>query len=128
LIKNSKFKQIHNKERYKYFCFSNIFPIASDEYLLLFSSPLTALVKLVKERLFSLKNKSVNFGETEFTLISVHLFNLSIRVNSLIITGTPAVISIAKKDFKKYNTFNSTKIVLKFLKIRTLITSKGGIN
>jgi CRISPR-associated endoribonuclease Cas6 len=78
LLRDSKYDYIHNKKGYKFFCFSNIFPITNvlkknSIYNLLLSSPSNEIVKDVCETMIRLQKMAteINIGHMKFSINSV---------------------------------------------------------
>ena len=111
LIYNSikdHYLELHDKQGYKYFCFSNIFPIENpkenDIRNLLISSPDKNLIKTLIENL----PERINIGEMSFSMENIKLLTHSLNKNSKIIAATPIVIRIPPHNYEKYN-INSDK-------------------
>ena len=74
LIRDTPFSLLHDKKGYKYFCFSNIFPIGdikkNDERNLIISSPSDSFINIIEEKIkiLSEQDKAINIGEYQFKL------------------------------------------------------------
>lgn len=108
IVRNSKFAAMHNKARYKFFCFSNIFPFIPNrplqigkEYNLLISSPNFEFINYLNNKI-KLK-ASLNLGNYTFSVINTQQFTIDLQENSSLVTATPVVISIPKSMFEKYS-------------------------
>jgi len=108
LIKGSAFDYIHSKVGYKFFCFSNIFPLgnihAGELKKLLISSPSSHFIKYLYNRLrqFS-KNEYVRIGDMYFYVDSIRVFKVRIPSSDfMILTSTPVIIRIPRKYFELY--------------------------
>jgi len=110
LIGNTEFRDIHNSNTYKFFCFSNIFPPTmvkrGEVRHLLFCSPDPHLVKSVfshiKQNL--VENGVINIGDQQYRIKSSELLETKITERSCIIrTSTPLSIRIPEKAYAIYN-------------------------
>jgi len=105
LLKDTRYSELHNKKGYKFFCFSNLFPIGStkkgDIKQFLISSPNKDLIKVLKEKLTSLTQ--VRIGSINFKINSITKIEPKIPSRVKLITGTPIVIRIPKQNYSKYN-------------------------
>lgn len=97
------YPKIHDKKSYKFFCFSNIFPIGDikegSARKLLISSPDNTLIKLLNENI----PEKISVGEmlfevTEKTLIESKLNFLPSRI----ISATPIIIRIPQRKYQEY--------------------------
>ena len=108
LLKESEYSVLHDKVGYKFFCFSNIFPIGEmkigDKRNLLISSPDRLFIKTLESRLKGLidENKAINIGEMSFKIIDILLLKTRLRKNCRIISATPIIIRIPEKNYEKY--------------------------
>ncbi|MEM3374256.1 MAG: CRISPR-associated endoribonuclease Cas6 [Candidatus Woesearchaeota archaeon] len=102
LLKNSIF-DIHDKRKYKFFCFSNIFPIEeikTDKIRnLLISSPNKDFIYWLKGKIS--EEKIIEIGEMQFELVDLKIINQELY--NRLITGTPIVVRIPKNRYKEYN-------------------------
>lgn len=108
LLKGSKYDYLHNKKGYKFFCFSNIFPVTAklsknDIRNLIISSPDYEFIEVIDSALN--KNNSIKVGNMDFTIVDRQKILPKIRKNIpfKLITGTPIIIRIPFKKFKEYN-------------------------
>ncbi len=104
LLKDSGYSGLHDKPGYKFFCFSNIFPIGDfkegDSRNLLISSPDPYFVRILESALTT--KTSLNIGELQFNITSIKTLKPRIGNNSKIISATPIVIRIPEKNYGKY--------------------------
>lgn len=109
LLKGTRFHHIHDKKGYKFFCFSNIFPIGEIKREgvrnLLISSPDEAFIRVIHERLLKISDNAVRerIGALEFRVLDVSIvpereFNGFISL----INGTPIVVRIQKERYDEY--------------------------
>jgi CRISPR-associated endoribonuclease Cas6 len=109
LLRNSKFKQIHDKEGYKFFCFSNIFPAydlkQGDVRHLLISSPDRDFVRHISSKFHEKKRsgEKVSVGSMEFDVKKVETLHVSLKVPFTVITGTPIVVRVPREKYEKFN-------------------------
>jgi len=108
LAKNTDFEKVHDRERYKYFCFSNIFPFEPGEplkesrnYNLLISTPENNFLTFLQGRFRS--GFIFDLGEYEFEVVNCKKVNPKVTPESKLKTSTPAVASIPKSLYDKYN-------------------------
>jgi CRISPR-associated endoribonuclease Cas6 len=109
LLKGSKFENIHDKEGYKFFCFSNIFPASDlkvrDIRHLIISSPNGHFIKHIADRLEELMNSKryITIGNMEFDIKMVKPFDIKLKMPVTLITGTPIVIRIPRAKYERFN-------------------------
>ena len=105
LLRGTPYTVIHDKKGYKFFCFSNIFPIGDfktgDKRRLLISSPELGLIRVLEEKLRNI-DYPINIGETSFELLSVKTLKTKIPNNFTLITATPIILRIPRKNYEKY--------------------------
>ncbi len=116
LLRGSIYDQIHDKQGYKFFCFSNIFPardlLQNDLRTLIVSSPNGEFIKYLYEILqLSLgRGREVMIGIMKFKIDS--LDKLIVKLPNTtpfgLITGTPIIVRIPKEKYKGYD-FEQTK-------------------
>jgi len=108
LLKGTVYSNIHDKRGYKFFSFSNIFPPkdvkAGVIRQLLISSPDRNFMKILKDKLdiFKKEGKTVNIGEMLFEVKNIFILEPKLGRSCELITGTPIVIRIPKKNYEKY--------------------------
>jgi len=109
LIANTEFRDIHNLNTYKFFCFSNIFPptmVKTGQLRhLLFCSPDLHLVKSaflhIKQNLIE---NEINIGDQQYRIKASELLETKVTDGSCIIrTSTPVSIRIPEKAYDIYN-------------------------
>src|SRR5829696_8842015 len=97
LLKGSKYDYIHDKEGYKFFCFSNIFPandLKKDNLrTLIISSPDNEFTGYLHNAASSLK-EDIRIGAMRFRVESSHPIDIETPdgLPFTLITGTPIVI------------------------------------
>jgi CRISPR-associated endoribonuclease Cas6 len=108
LLKESTYKDLHNKQGYKFFSFSNIFPSADmhegEPRKLLVSSPDTELIHIFKERLDDLHNEGghVNIGEMSLSIENVSVLEPRVGHSCILAPGTPIIVRIPKANYARY--------------------------
>jgi CRISPR-associated endoribonuclease Cas6 len=117
LLRDTPYSVLHDKKGYKFFCFSNIFPVPEDGKIkrgdkknLLISSPDKLFINFLEEKVK--ERKEINIGEMQFELNNVKRLKVKLKKNFKIITATPIVIRIPEKNYEKY------KIPMEFRKKR----------
>lgn len=109
LLKGSKYDYVHDKEGYKFFCFSNIFPAKdlkkNDIRTLIISSPDKEFVYHLNEMLLRLSNLEIKIGGMRFKVDYVDKLDVRLPRNSpfTLITGTPIIIRIPREKYKAYD-------------------------
>jgi len=109
LLKETEYNILHDKKGYKFFCFSNIFPVGTikigDIKNLLISSPDHLFVKFLEEELKKLvdSGKAINIGEMLFKVENVSLIKTKLGRNCRLISATPIVIRIPEKNYDRYD-------------------------
>ncbi len=108
LLRDAGIDSLHDKKGYKFFCFSNIYPIAAmksgDSRNLLFSSPDERIIKGVHAGLKNLneKNAPINIGDMQFSIADISIVRPKLSDNAKIITATPITIRIPEKNYDNY--------------------------
>ena len=110
LIKKSSYHDVHDKKGYKFFCFSNIFPVKDlrigEEFNLLISSPdlkfIDNIEETIKRRIIT--NSKIQIGSMVFQIESTKRFEYNFNQGSLVtmITGTPIIVRIPRDKYKEY--------------------------
>ncbi len=107
-LKDGKFDFIHNKLGYKFFCFSNIFPVSylrkNDVRNLIISSPNQYLISYLYHKLQRLMGSFLEIGKMKFSLSSVDQFEIELFSSNkiTIVTGTPIIIRIPIEQYDLY--------------------------
>jgi CRISPR-associated endoribonuclease Cas6 len=114
LLKGSRFEDLHDKDGYKFFCFSNIFPYSSmmkkgEKKYLLISSPSKEFIDYITDRLKEYKNRSlIGIGNMKFLLKNIETIDYQIKRRSYrgetvrLITATPIIIRIPRLKYEKF--------------------------
>lgn len=110
LIREGGLGQVHEKQGYKFFCFSNIFPFGDfekgRERNLLISSPDPDLITAIERSSVSLakSGKALFVGRLQFSLSGVSRpFRIDANSSEVIVrSATPIVMRIPKSRYKEY--------------------------
>lgn len=105
LLEGSKYHYVHDKDGYKFFCFSNIFPAydlrVGESRTLIVSSPNGEFIEYLKSILSKPWNQQVTVGKMKFSV--EHVDEMTIRLPDAapysLITGTPIVVRIPKEKY-----------------------------
>ena len=107
-IKDTKYGHIHDKDGFKFFCYSNIIPITNpimngDIRKIIISSPDPNFISVLHDQ-FHKSNKAINIGNMKFRVDSVNKLEVKIpsHVPFNLITGTPIIIRIPREKYSKY--------------------------
>jgi CRISPR-associated endoribonuclease Cas6 len=108
LLEGSKYHYVHDKEGYKFFCFSNVFPAAAlrtgDYRTLIVSSPDDEFISYLYGLLNKPWNVDVKVGSMKFKIDSIEKLSPRIPDGSVdLITGTPIIIRIPKEKYQMYD-------------------------
>ena len=108
MLRHSKFRQIHDKQGYKFFCFSSIFPAYNlengDTRHLIISSPDRDFIEYISSTLREkrLSGENICIGSMEFKINRIETIRPPFKVPCTIITGTPIIIRVPKEKFRKF--------------------------
>ncbi len=115
LLYDTDYHSLHDKSGYKFFCFSNIFPIGDikeeDKRNLLLSSPDEKQIDVMESKLNSINGKNINIGEMSFQLMGVSRIKPRIENGSRLVSATPIVIRIPERNYKKYGIDSDKKYI-----------------
>lgn len=117
ILKEDKYHELHDKKGYKFFCYSNIFPIENNKQgsikNLLISSPNEKFIEVLKEKFEEIKEKDklANIGEMSFKIEDISIINPKIRKNCRLVTATPITIRIPSYNFGVYGINSDKKYV-----------------
>ena len=110
LLKDTRYHYIHNTGNYKFFCFSNIFPVTKDLQMndlrtLIISSPDRDFIECLSQRLYGLNHRELKIGRMKFRVDSIEKFMLKVpkELPFTLITGTPIIIRVPRVNYKMYN-------------------------
>ena len=109
LLRDAGFAEVHEKEGYKFFCFSNLFPIGDmekgDAVKLLLASPSAALLTAIKRALQGAAEERgvLNIGEMSFELMELKELVVKLSSKGLrVLTATPVIIRIPERNYERY--------------------------
>ncbi len=113
LLKDTEFGEMHNQPRFKFWCFSDMFPpndfVEGEDKYLLISSPRKEFINVLYEKLDNLGDISLN--NFKFEVSEVKKFDL--KVKNKFITGSPIVL-YKDKDRGKFIKFYDDNFDLMF--------------
>ena len=117
LLRDSGFGGLHDKRGYKFFCFSNIFPIkdimgAGEAFNLIISAPNAELISSVESALGNIladaeakggaANVNVNIGEMSFEVVGFKKLETKLNRKSLrVLTATSVIIRIPERNYER---------------------------
>ncbi|GIU72683.1 MAG: CRISPR-associated protein Cas6 [Candidatus Nitrosocaldaceae archaeon] len=99
-IKDSKLSYIHNKDSYKFFCFSNLFPLNSNIKKLIISSPHKEFIDYLYE-VFE-NRKILKIGSMNFKVSRIKKFKVRVKKRVKLVTATPIIIRIPRDKYEEY--------------------------
>lgn len=108
LLRDSKYHYIHNKEGYRFFCFSNIFPAKNleknDLRTLMITSPDNEFIDYLFNALLQPNVLKVKIGSMKFRIDYVDKLIVRIPISSpfTLVTGTPIIVRIPKDKYELY--------------------------
>jgi CRISPR-associated endoribonuclease Cas6 len=100
---------MHDKKNYKFFCFSNIFPVydfkINDERTLIIAAPDNDFIDFLYEHLNNkiIINDDIKINYMHFKIENLKKLELDVNTYSLLITNTPVIVRIPKERYIKYN-------------------------
>jgi len=105
MLRKSGYGELHDKKGYKFFSFSNIFPIKDMEEgesaHLIIASPDQKLISSLEAALDDVAR--INIGEMSFELVGVRKLNTRLKRGSLrLLTATPVIIRIPERNYERY--------------------------
>ncbi|MEM2100803.1 MAG: CRISPR-associated endoribonuclease Cas6 [Candidatus Nitrosocaldus sp.] len=114
MLKGSRFEDLHDKDGYKFFCFSNIFPYSSmmkkgERKYLLISSPSSEFINYIAKELKKYKNDHIiTLNNMKFLLKDIEVIDYKIKRDCRddtirLITATPIIIRIPRRKYEKFN-------------------------
>ncbi|HIQ49934.1 MAG TPA: CRISPR-associated endoribonuclease Cas6 [Nanoarchaeota archaeon] len=112
LLKDTAYSILHDIKTYKFFCFSNIFPVNEDYVInsgekkfLIISSPDRIFLKIIENKLKEKQKncEEIRIGEMCFEIENVKKLKVKINKNSVLISATPIIIRIPERNYDKYN-------------------------
>jgi len=109
LLRETEFGRLHDKGGYKFYCFSNIFPIkdmktgASSQ--LIIASPNKNLIASLEGALqkVSADEKVINIGEMSFEILKFKKLVTKLKQKDLrVLTATSVIIRIPERNYERY--------------------------
>ncbi len=109
ILKDTSLNNLHNKNSYKFFCFSNIFPVENfkkdKNYQFIVSSPDQNFINILKKQLEV--KKEINIGKNKFLIEKVLGIKPRIVFPLKLITDTPIIVRIPKEKYQEYGIHSS---------------------
>jgi len=111
LLRGTGYESLHDKERYKFFCFSNLVPPTrtisrGSQKTWMISSPDEAFIKTVKEKLTAHEGNSIRLGRMAFRVEQAELRRVILPSSAfqeiMLSSGTPVVVRIPQYRWKEY--------------------------
>ena len=108
LLKESKFSKIHDKEGYKFFCFSNVFPVDYQDEKevrhMLISSPNPSFIKHITSCLQDRRNmqETIAIGSMQFLVKDAEIVYISPKLPCTLMSSTPILIRIPKEKYERF--------------------------
>lgn len=104
LLKGSKYDYVHDKDGYKFFCFSNIFPAydlkEGQQRTLIVSCPDDEFIQYLYDVLTKPWNRTVAVGSMKFHLADLEKISTAVPNSHVrLITGTPVITRIKRAAF-----------------------------
>jgi len=111
LLRGTSYESLHDKARYKFFCFSNLVPPTraisrGSQKTWMISSPDEAFIKTIKEKLTAHEGRSIRLGKMIFWLEQADgrkvTLSSSAFQETVLSSGTPIVVRIPQYRWKEY--------------------------
>jgi len=111
LLRGTSYESLHDKARYKFFCFSNLIPpartISRDSVrTLVISSPNDTFIRTIQERLAAHQGLPIRLGRMTFKVERVEHHSVILPSSGLeeivLTSGTPIVVRIPPYRWKEY--------------------------
>ncbi|MEM2857097.1 MAG: CRISPR-associated endoribonuclease Cas6 [Candidatus Nitrosocaldaceae archaeon] len=111
MLKGSRFEDIHDKDGYKFFCFSNIFPYSSiikkgDKKHLFISSPSDDLIMYIAKRVREHKRSKdvISVGAMKFLINGLKIIRCTLNKSQFtFIAATPIIVRIPREKYTGLN-------------------------
>lgn len=118
LLRGNRKYDVHNKQGYKFFSFSNIFPIGemkkNNVYNLILSSPNNSFVSSLRRELESLDD--IEIGRMKFRVNFCDQFEVMLpKFGFSLITGTPIIMRIRRERYEDYDNMKSVRKYYKYI-------------
>jgi len=111
LLRGTSYQSLHDKKRYKFFCFSNLIPPTraisrGSQKTWMISSPEEAFIKTIEETLTTHEGQSIRLGRMAFKVEQVELRKVALLSSAfeemVLSSGTPIVVRIPPYRWKEY--------------------------
>ncbi|MEM3364116.1 MAG: CRISPR-associated endoribonuclease Cas6 [Candidatus Micrarchaeia archaeon] len=110
-VRDTKFSHLHDSGVYKYFCFSNIFPIGDfkkgDKRKLIISSPNSLFIETLKEKLS--QKEEIHIGDLAFKITNMKTLELKFPRRFTLISATPIILRIKPENAQKFGITRKAK-------------------
>jgi len=124
LLKRTDFEFLHASKSFKYFCFSNFFPISdfkeNEPKNVLISSPNRDFLQVVYKQLKELKDQKIRLGAHSFSVKNVKKLKVKLRFPWE--TATPIVLNKEKIAKVKYSTGFTEEVKIPLENAREIIS------
>ncbi len=102
LLKGTVYDNLHDEKSYKFFCYSNVFPIGDfkqgETKKLLISSPNVEFLQILYEKL----PNTLNLGQNRYGVLDAKPIDTRMAAPLTLATATPIVIRIPRQNYEKY--------------------------
>ena len=111
LLRGTSYESLHDKARYKFFCFSNLVPptraiARGSQKTWMISSPDEAFIKTVREKLTVREGQSIRLGRMAFKVEQAELRRFELPSSDfdeiVLSNGTPVVVRIPQYRWEEY--------------------------
>lgn len=107
MFQEGGFHGIHDKEGYKYFCFSNVFPYgdmkAGDSRNFIISSPSTHLIDALEKQIYARMGSRIHIGDCSFSILDSRRIDVSLPFPPVkIVCATPIILRIPERNYDLY--------------------------
>jgi len=111
LLRGTTYESLHDKARYKFFCFSNLVPPTrtisrGSQKTWMISSPDEAFIKTLKEKLTTHESRSIRLGKMIFKVEQIELRRVALSSlpfeETVLSSGAPIVVRIPQYRWKEY--------------------------
>lgn len=106
------YEKLHDKPGYKFFCFSNLFPVGdppktikeNETRSFIISSPASAMIKLLAEKIRKQADgkEPVNIGEYRFLVEDLRTIDVRLHSSPSIASATPITMRIPEERYGQY--------------------------
>ena len=111
-LRGTPYEKLHDNPGYKFFCFSNLFPVGDPPKVIrenetrsfIVSSPDSAMIKLLAEKMKKTAEdgEPVNIGEYRFLVEDARPLDARLSGSPVIASATPVIIRIPEEKYEQY--------------------------